>query len=248
MKNIIFISPNSFLKILSVVIVLLTLASAAGSLSEQLSIDNYLLAEARDSFIRLFIATGEANIMAWYSSSALLLCSFLLGIIAQAKKINHGVYILHWWILSLAFLYLSVDEAAVIHEMGRLPMRYLFNLGGIFYYGWIIPAGIAVLIFGLAYLKFLAHLPSKTKWLFVVSGGIFVGGAIGTVAIVGLLNDFYGQGRIASDEMLISIKTIGEFFEMLGIVIFIYALLDYMSSHFKQVSFQIVNQQPEKKI
>ncbi len=86
MKNIIFISPNSFLKILSVVIVLLTLASAAGSLSEQLSIDNYLLAEARDSFIRLFIATGEANIMAWYSSSALLLCSFLLGIIAQAKK------------------------------------------------------------------------------------------------------------------------------------------------------------------
>ena len=61
MKNIIFISPNSFLKILSVVIVLLTLASAAGSLSEQLSIDNYLLEEARDAFIRLFIVTGEAE-------------------------------------------------------------------------------------------------------------------------------------------------------------------------------------------
>ncbi len=244
MKNIISISPNRFSQILVVVIVFLTLASAAGSFLEPISVDNYLLVELKESFIRLFNVNGEANITTWYSASALLLCSLLLGIIALCKKMNHGDYALHWGILSLIFLYLSVDEAAVIHEMAVKPLRDLFNLGGFFYYGWIIPAGIAVLIFGLAYLKFLLRLPSKTRWLFLVAGGIFVGGAIGMEAISGLLDYLYSQERMASDEIVIIFETIEEFMEMLGIVVFIHALLDYTSSHLKKISFHIGNQQP----
>jgi len=176
MKNIISIAPNRFSQILVVVIVFLTLASAAGSFLGQVSIDNYFLVEMRESFVRLFDPNGEANIIAWYSASTLLLCSFLLGIIALVKKMNYGDYTRHWGILSLIFLYLSVDEAALIHEMAVKPLRDLFDLGGFFYYGWIIPAGVAVLVVGLAYLKFLFHLPSKTRWLFLVAGGISLGG------------------------------------------------------------------------
>jgi len=246
MKNIISISPNRILQILVVVLVFLTLAGAAGSLLGRVSIDNYFLGEMRESFIRLFDPNGEANIIAWYSASALLLCSLLLGIIALSKKMSHDSYTLHWGILSLIFLYLSVDEAAVIHEMAVKPLRSLFNLGGVFYYGWIIPAGIVVLIFGLAYLKFLAHLPSKTRWLFLVAGGIFVGGAIGMESISGLLDHSYSQGRLATDEIVIIFETIEEFMEMLGVAIFVHTLLSYISSHLKQVSFHIGNQQPEK--
>ena len=44
---------------------------------------------------------------------------------------------------------------------------------------------------------------------------------------------------MASDEIVIIFETIEEFMEMLGIVIFVYALLDYMCLHLKQVSFHI---------
>jgi len=243
MKNTISISSHKLLQILLVVTVLLTLASAAVGLLDQVSIDNSLLAEIQESWIRLFDPNGEANIIAWYSSSTLLLCSFLLGIIALVKRKQDDDYARHWGILSLIFLYLSVDEAAVIHEMAVKPLRDLFDLGGFFYYGWIIPAGIIVLIVGLAYLKFLLHLPSRTRWLFIVAGGIFVGGAIGMESISGLLDYLYSQERMASDAIVIMFETVEEFMEMLGIVVFIYALLDYASSHFKPVSFHIENQQ-----
>ncbi len=196
MKNIIFISPKRFSQILLVVIGVLMLASIAGSFWRLVPVDSYFFVKMRKSFIRLFDPNGEANIIAWYSASALLLCSFLLGIIALAKKTDHDSYTLHWGILSLIFLYLSVDEAAMLHEIADNPLRELFDLGGFFYYSWIIPAGIAVLIFGLAYLKFLFHLPSKTRWLFLVAGGIFVGGAIGMESVSGLLDHLYSQGRI----------------------------------------------------
>jgi len=241
MKNIIFISPKKFSQILLVVIGVLTLASIAGSFWRLASIDSYFFVKMRKSFIRLFDPNGEANIIAWYSASALLLCSFLLGIIALAKKADRDSYTLHWGILSLIFLYLSADEAAMLHEIADKPLRELLNLGGFFYYSWIIPAGIAVLIFGLAYVKFLLHLPSKTRWLFLLAGGIFVGGAIGLESISGLLDHSYSQGRMASDEIVIIFETIEEFMEMVGIALFIYALLDYMSSHLQQVSFHIGN-------
>ncbi len=102
MKNIISISPRVS-KILLIVIVLLTVASVAASFWEQIPADKYLVVEIRESFIRLFNPNGEANIISWYSSSALLLSSVLLGIIALAKKMNHDSYTLQWGILSLIF-------------------------------------------------------------------------------------------------------------------------------------------------
>ena len=246
MKNIISISPKRVAQILLVVIVLLILASVMGNLSNLFSIDNYLLAEARDAFIRLFLVNGEANIVAWYSSLALFISSFLLGIITLRKKLEKDSFVYHWGILSLIFLYLSVDEAAVIHEMSNLPLRYLFGASGVFHYAWIIPAGIAVLIFGIAYLKFLIHLPSKSKRLFIIAGIIFVYGSLGANAISGLIIDFFGPGQKITDNMLLINRTLGEFMEMLGIVIFIYALLDYLGTQFKTISFHIGNQNSEK--
>lgn len=239
MKNIISISPKKVAQTLLVVVILLILGSVIGAWSNQFSINNHLLAEARDAFIRLFLVNGEANIIAWYSSLTLLLCSFLLGIIALCKKMEQGSYIYHWGVLSLIFLYLSVDEAAVIHEMSNLPLRYLIGAGGVFHYAWIIPAGISVLIFGIVYMKFVFSLPSKTKWLFIISGGIFVYGSLGANAISGSIISIYGSGQAITDTLLLINRTFGESMEMLGIVIFIYALLDYISSHFELVGFRV---------
>ncbi len=243
MKNVIFVSSKKFSQILLVVIGVLTLAGIAGSLWSLVPVESYFFAKMQKRFIYLFDPNGEANIIAWYSASTILLCSLLLGIIAFVKKVDHDSYTLHWGILSFIFLYLSADEAAMLHEIADKPLREFLNLGGFFYYSWIIPAGVAFLIFGMAYLKFLIHLPSKTRWLFIIAGGIFVGGAIGLESFSGLYDDMYMQGEIASDWFVIIFETTEEFMEMLGIVIFIHALLDYISSNLGIISFSIDSKQ-----
>lgn len=238
-KNSILISRKKLFQILFTIIMFLVVASSIGSFWENSSIDNNILLEMRESYIRLFNINGEANIPTWFSSSILLLCSFLLGIIALLKKMEKKPYIFHWAILSGIFLYISLDEAAILHEMAIKSLRYTFNLTGYFYYGWIIPAGIIVLIVGLTYLKFLAHLPKKTKRLFILAGCIFVGGAIGLEALGGQYDYMFDQGQITNDGFTSILETCEEFMEMTGVVIFIYALLDYMRSHLRMISFYI---------
>ena len=241
MKNQILISPKKLSQILIVVIMVLIIASVIVSYWEKMSYDNNFLLEMQESYIRLFNINGEANIPAWFSSCILLLSSFLLGLIAICKKMNRDSYILHWSVLSFIFLCLSLDETAILHEMSVKPLRSIFHLGGFFYYGWIIPAGIAVVVTGLAYLRFLINLPQKTKRLFLIAACIFVGGAIGLEAFSGLYDDMFNQGRIVSDDFVIIFETIEEFMEMTGTVIFIYSLLDYLNSHYEIISFRIKN-------
>ncbi len=241
MNTQIFISPKKLSKILALLILFFITASALGSIWENVAYDPGFMFEMRESYIRLFNINGEANFPSWFSSGILLLSSFLLAIIATSKKKTKDVYALHWKILAFIFLYLSIDEAAILHEMTVKPLREMFQLGGFFYYGWIVPAGLVVLVTGLAYVKFLINLPQRTKILFIIAGGIFVGGAIGMESFSGLYDDMFIQGKIESDGFVIIFETIEEFMEMSGIVIFIHALLDYMNSQLETISFNIVN-------
>jgi hypothetical protein len=234
MKIMIAISPSRVSQILIVVVFCLTLTGIAAGVSREIRVHNYWIAEAVDSFVRLFDLAGEANIAAWYASSTLLICAALLATIAIAKRMNDDDgYVFHWTVLSLIFLYLSVDEAAILHEMAIKPLRSLLNTSGLFYYAWIIPGFIAVLVFVLAYVRFLTHLPKKTRLLFIAAGALYVAGAIGFEAVSGLFVDSDGTRNITWEL----IATIEELFEMLGIVLFIYTLLDYISSNLAPVAF-----------
>ncbi len=71
--------------------------------------------------------------------------------------------------------------------------------------------------------------------LFVVSGLTYVLGAIGLEMIGGLRVDVHGS----DDLVYLLIVTCEEFLEMLGIVIFIYALLSYMGEHLKELRIVI---------
>ena len=134
-------------------------------------------------FVRLFDLDREGNIPTFYSSSALLLCSALLAIIAFAKKKEDAPYRLHWKALAVIFLFLSLDEASQLHEKMHLPLLYVWSrlIANI----WVIFYAVFVVIFVLAYLRFLADLPRKTRNLFLVAGAIFVGGALGMELISG---------------------------------------------------------------
>jgi hypothetical protein len=69
-------------------------------------------------------------------------------------------YIL-WIILSIIFLFLSVDNISSIHERLATPTRYLLGTSGFLYYAWVIPYSMALCVFVPLYSKFLLSLPKK---------------------------------------------------------------------------------------
>jgi hypothetical protein len=88
-------------------------------------------------------------------------------------------------------------------------------------------------LLGLVYLKFLFRLPKKTMVNFIVAGVVYVGGALGVELIGGRYREM--QGINFTYKM---IATVEESLEMLGVVMFIRALLLYLSESYKEVQLR----------
>ena len=65
--------------------------------------------------------------------------------------------------------------------------------------------------------------------LFLLAGGLYIGGALGMEMIGGYYTDFYGKNNLT----YALITCLEEVLEMTGIVVFIHGLLDYMRLYLK---------------
>lgn len=227
----IIFSPNKIVKILLIITTILIIFNILAVCSEDLILESELLLEIRESFIRLFSVDKEANVPTWFSSSMLLLCSLLLFVIAVIKKSYNEQYISHWLILALIFVGLSLDETAIIHEMSVKPLQAAFHTSGLLKFAWVIPGSFLVIFFLIGFMKFLKNLSRMIRNLFMSAGFIYVLGAICIESLSGLASDLYGY----SSKIYAAIVTIEELFEMLGIILFIYALfvilMPYLKDH-----------------
>ena len=140
-----------------------------------------------------------------------------------------------WLILAFIFLFLSIDETAMIHEKLVEYFRESFNTSGIFYYAWVVPYGVALILILFAYINFLKELPRYIMILFLISGAIYILGAIGFEMASGRHHELYGKKNLIYSILF----TCEEFLEMLGILIFIYALLTYITIKFKTLEITI---------
>ncbi len=226
-----YLSANRTLKFLLGVVICLVLVSLLANFNVHYLPDF----EGRDSFRYTFDLNTEGNIPSLYSTAALLFCSILLVIIAQAQKLARNSNFWSWRGLSIVFAGLSLDEFISLHEKLIKPVRNTFNTSGLLYYAWVIPGAIFVLIFLLMFARFLATLPAKTRHLFFIAGTIYVAGAIGTELVGGYYADYYTE----NDMIYTLITTVEEVLEMLGIIVFIYSLLSYMSCYMKGVDIGV---------
>lgn len=182
----------------------------------------------------LFDFAQEMNVPTLYSSFALLVACLLLSIIALSHKRTGSSYF-PWLGLAVIFLFLSIDETAALHERLTAPVRTALGSTGLLFFAWIIPYGLAVLLLAIAYGKFLMRLAKDIRNLFLVSGATFVAGAIGVEAIGGRHLELYGPGNLT----YLLLSTGEELLEMLGIAIFIYALLSYLASRFEPFTISV---------
>jgi hypothetical protein len=183
--------------------------------------------------IALFNVGRDGNLPTVYSFLSMFLAAGMLAVIATSEMRVRGPSTQHryWWGLTLIFAFLACDESIELHERLIVPGRELFNLSGMFYYAWVIPYGIfALLVFAL-YLRFLMKLPRHIAWLFVLAGGMYVAGALGMEMVGGWYWEQYliGEHTAAQARTMVMIQTIEEALEMMGIVVFIYALARYVS-------------------
>lgn len=183
-----------------------------------------------------FTLDNELSVPTWYSSAVLLVCAILLLVIFAAKKHAGDRYARHWLALSILFALISVDETAAIREQAMVPLRAYLKTGGIFYYAWVIPATVFVLLIGLVFARFLRALPAPTRRLFLLAGAVYVGGALGMEMVGGYYLSF--PQRLGGVYRVITI--VEEVMEMTGQVIFVYALLSYLSAQFGEVRIRFV--------
>ena len=216
----VFIQSTKITRLLSAIVAVLVIAGMT-SVVIRFKIGHLLL----QPFARQFALDRENNIPTYFSTVLLLLAFLLLLIIAILKKRQGNKYALHWKMLAFVFLFLSLDEAASIHELVSYHMGKTLGTSGLLYYAWVIPATIFVGICGGLYRGFLLHLPTKTRRLFLLAALVYIGGALGVEFIKAYYADL--QGESFTFNLIVVVQ---ETLEMIGMVLFIRALLEYLSS------------------
>ena len=227
------LDPKSIFTKLLYLITILLLANVTGIVFKFYLDHDYFY-----GLIPLFDFNKENNIPTLYSSFALIFVSILLSLIGSTHKRLGSSYIL-WFGLAIIFLFLSIDETASIHERFADPVRESLNTSGLLYYAWVIPYGAALIVFTIVYFRFLTGLPTRIRNLFLVSGALFVSGAIGFELLGGRQAELYGR----ENPLFVFLYTCEEFLEMLGIVIFIYALLLYIATRFQSLTISLIEQE-----
>lgn len=230
------IAPSRTAKALGVIICILTFFSLIGQYSA-----HFLGHERLLGFVRQFDLNGEANISTYFATLFLLSASLLLGVIARRVWKKKAAYRWHWTILALIFAYLSVDEFAQIHESLNEPMRTLLDTNGMLPNAWVFPAMGLVALFIAAYARFFWHLSDRWKLLFATAGAIYVGGALGAEIVSGWVWT-QQEGATFTYEL---IATIEEVLEMIGISLFVYALLAYLQEQNVELQISIKTDQAE---
>lgn len=176
----------------------------------------------------------EPSVPAWFSASVLLLNGLWLLVIARAEALKARPMSLHWAVLGAVFVGLSLDEAALFHELIDTLLARQLGTDGVLTFPWVIAGLSFVALIALAYLRFLLALPRRFAALFVGAGALFVGGAVGMEMASALAIDAYGSTSLAH----LATQTVEESLEMAGSILFFYALSLYWSDRHGDVSIR----------
>lgn len=184
--------------------------------------------------IPLIQLNHEGNIPTWYSVIALMLAACFFGLIWAHKKQVSGRFTRHWGLMSLLFIYISMDEAASIHEKISVMLRDGLGATGFLYYTWVVPALIIVALLGLYYIRFLLALPRRTSLLLILSAVMYVTGAAGLEVLEAGLA--FEEGRFTLGYA--SLAATEEALEMLGIVLLNFSLADYIQREMGSITIR----------
>jgi len=173
--------------------------------------------------VPMFNLDAEGNVPSGFQGITLVFAAVLLFYVALHERQRAMPSARRWLLLGFAFAYLAIDELGKVHE----TFDYLATRGrnaDVPY--WILPLGAFALAVALYMLPLLRQVPRRTAQALVISGAIYVGGAAGVEFLSQKPFAFVEFGTYAySFEVALE-----EGMEMLGILLFIRALLLYIAA------------------
>ena len=216
------VTPGGTARFLVLIVLSLTALSLLGQLVVHLMPDFV----GRDRFAAMFNLDSECNIPTLYQTLALLGCAVLLHVIAREERQAGGRWSRHWRLMSVIFVGLAADEFLSFHE--EINSRLYISF---FSWSWVVVGIVFVIAVALIFLRMIYQLPLPTRGLFILAALIYLSGAIvmETVASHYIADWGYDSWRYA---LWAAAK---EFLEMIGIVVFIYALLSYLTQDGRKV-------------
>ena len=128
-----------------------------------------------------------------------------------------------------------MDETSKFHEGTIVPVRELLDLGGVLYYAWVVPAMACLAVFAILYFRFTLALESRTQRLFVLAATLYVGGAVG-IEMVSAAHKYSMEYQDLTYDLL---GVLEEALEMVGQVVFLYALMDFIRSRWSNISIRL---------
>ncbi|MEO1924883.1 MAG: hypothetical protein ABGY08_02655 [Gammaproteobacteria bacterium] len=200
---------GEFLLWIAIVLTLVHIACMVAWYENLLPIDDWL-------YLSFFDLDEEESLGTWFSAIILLIAGLLSLFQAgyAITRIRHWHFF--WWLLGVGFCLLSLDEVVAFHEFVNTIVEDTH---------WTTFGAVLVVAVGFVFLPFILVLPLRTRLLFLVSGVLYVGGAIG----VEWATIWYEDNDLLDTLAYNLWNALEEFLEMTGVILYIYALLAYIT-------------------
>jgi hypothetical protein len=169
----------------------------------------------------LFFLDGEGNVPAIFSTWLFLLNAVIFLIVWKAACLSGDSHKI-WLFLSSVFVFLALDESISIHERLINPLRQALGATGIFYYTWIIPYGIGVVLLAIVAIPVFWRMQKRIRFWFGLSAATYLFATIGLEMISGKYLVMMNEQK---DIVWIFMVTLEESLEMVGLIILVYAQL-----------------------
>ncbi|MDP8961118.1 MAG: hypothetical protein M3N32_05820, partial [Actinomycetota bacterium] len=166
------LTPRAVVRLLAPIVAALVLTTFAAQVLK-------FTADVPNAITRLFDSNSKMNFPTAYKILALLACTVLLALIAAAKRRQGDRYARHWKGLAFVFLFLTADEATMIHQNLDRALQRLTGADGALYFSWTMVYLPLVAAFVIAYWRFLRSLQPRQQLLFGLAGGCYGGGSGG---------------------------------------------------------------------
>jgi hypothetical protein len=185
--------------------------------------------------LHLFDLGDEGNMPTWFKSAILGLAALLLALIGGTRREARDRFAWYWFFMSATFLLLSLNETASLHKAVDVLVSRHVQKSGLFVHAWLIPASMFAVVFVVINWKFLGALPRATGNLFVLSGTLFVLGAVGVKLIEGIHASTSGLSAGESVNM----RAFSQLLEMAGILLFDFSLLAYCRDQMQGIRIRL---------
>ena len=231
-NNSLVLSVKSIFNMLLTLTAMLVAASVAGQVMK------YIFGHPTVyGLVPMFNVSHEQNIPTLFSVLLLITCSILLSLIFYLHRKQDAKLKMYWAILAIGFAYMAIDEFTELHEnIGFLFKPLIGSYShGFLYYSWVMPAMALMVFLAIFYTKFLFMLPKTTRINFIIAAIIYLTGLIGIEMPGGHYYELHGRENLSYSM----ITTLEESLEMLGLILFIRALLNYLTAHFSEISINL---------